>query len=310
MTTVAAIDCGTNSTRLLVHDGSRPLERLMTITRLGQGVDGSGRLAPAAMDRTLTTLRRYRDVMDRHGVERVRVATSSAARDAANRDELLTAIEDVVGAPAELLSGHDEGRLAFQGATAALDPSDGPFLLVDIGGGSTEFVVGPDPERPTEPLAVESVDVGCVRLTEKFLHSDPPLAEELANAVGTVRDHLEDVVRQIPEVTEVRRLIGVAGTVTTMAAVELGLREYDRDLVHHFVLTKEAAEDVFRTLATEPLVDRVWNPGLERERADVIVGGAIVLVGIMRHLGFGECLVSEDDILDGLAMTLLTTDIS
>jgi len=306
MTVVAAIDCGTNSTRLLIHDGSRPRERLMTITRLGEGVDGSGHLAAAAIERTLTTLRRYREVMDRHDVDRIRVTTSSAARDAANRGDLLAAIEGVLGAPAELLSGHDEGRLAFLGATAGLEPSDGPFLVVDIGGGSTEFVVGPDPDDSREAIAVRSVDMGCVRLTEKFLHSDPPLAEELSNAVGTVRDHLEDIVREVPEVVEARRLIGVAGTVTTMAAVELGLQEYDRGRIHHFLLTKAAAEDVFRTLATEALADRVWNPGLERERADIIVGGAVILVGIMRHLGFAECLVSEDDILDGLAMTLLT----
>src|SRR5205823_10879904 len=144
----------------------------------------------------------------------------------------------------------------------------------------------------------------CVRLTEKFLHSDPPAPEELSQAVSVVRDELEDVARQIPAIRDANRLVGLAGTITTMAAVEIGLQTYDRDQIHHFVLTRSAAEDVFRTLATEGRADRIANPGLEEERADVIVGGTIVLVTIMRHFGFEECLVSEDDILDGLAATL------
>lgn len=305
MTVVAAVDCGTHSTRLLVRDADRVLARLMTITRLGEGVDASGRLSGAAMDRTLATLRRYREVIEGHDVERARVTASSAVRDADNRGELLHVIEDVVGVRPHLLSGAEEGRLAFAGATATLDPAAGPFLVADIGGGSTELVVGPLPGRPAEPPVARSIDVGCVRLTEKYLQSDPPAPEELSNAVGLVRDYLEEVVREVPEVREARRLIGLAGTVTTMAAVEIGLPSYDGERIHHFVLTRAAVEDVFRTLATEPLADRVWNPGLERERADVIVGGAVILVTIMRHLGFEECLVSEHDILDGIAMSLL-----
>lgn len=298
---VAAVDCGTNSTRLLVsEDGTRTLERLMRITRLGQGVDATGRLAPDAVERTAAVLREYREVMDRLGVERVRITATSAARDAENRDEFFDVAESIVGVRPELLPGEEEGRLSFLGATAELDAADGPFLVVDIGGGSTEFVVG-----TTEPEGVVSIDVGCVRVTEKFLHHDPPAPEELSQAVSVVRDHLEDVARELPAVKEARRLVGLAGTVSTVAAVEIGLPQYDRERIHHFVLTRSAAEDVFRTLATERLDDRRHNPGLEPGRAEVIVGGAVVLVSLLRHFDFDECLVSESDILDGLVMSLV-----
>ena len=305
--TVAAIDCGTNSTRLLVAGpGGATRERLMRITRLGQGVDQERSLAPEAIGRTVEVLREYRRVMDRFGVTRVRMTATSAARDAANRDEFFDAAEDVVGVRPELLGGDEEGRLSFAGATAELDPADGPFLVVDIGGGSTELAVGPVPGRRLEPSGVVSIDVGCVRLTERFLHGDPPRPEELAQALSIVRDHIDDVQREVPAVNDAARLVGLAGTVTTVAAVEIGLAAYDRSRIHHFLLTRAAAEDVFRTLATERRSQRIHNPGLEEARADVIVGGCLVLVAIMRHFGFDECLVSEADILDGLAMTLRT----
>ena len=301
MTMLAGIDCGTNSTRLLVADGEgKTLERLMRITRLGQGVDATGRLAPEAVDRTVAVLREYREVMDRHGVERVRMTATSAARDAANRDDFFAAATEAVGVTPELLGGEEEARLSFLGATAELDPEDGPFLVADIGGGSTEFAVG----VPPEPDGVLSADIGCVRITEKFLHSDPPAPEELSQAFDVVRGHLDDVARVIPSVAEVKRLVGLAGTVTTMAAVELGLATYDRDRIHHFVLTRAAAEDVFRTLATERRADRIHNPGLEEARADVIVGGAVIVTAILRYFELDECIVSEADILDGLVMSL------
>jgi len=170
MTTVAAIDCGTNSTRLLVSDGSgKPLERLMRITRLGQGVDRTRRLAPEAIERTVSVLGEYREVMDRFGVESARMTATSAARDAANRDQFFDAAEAVIGVRPELLTGDEEGRLSFLGAVSDLDPGDGPFLVVDIGGGSTEIAVVSD-----VPVGVVTADVGCVRITEKFLDSDPP----------------------------------------------------------------------------------------------------------------------------------------
>jgi exopolyphosphatase/guanosine-5'-triphosphate,3'-diphosphate pyrophosphatase len=299
--TLAAIDCGTNSTRLLVADeDGRTVERLMRITRLGQGVDATGRLAEEAIRRTVAVLQEYRGVMDGHGVERVRMTATSAARDAANREEFFRAATEAVGVSPELLGGDEEGRLSFLGATAELRADDGPFLVADIGGGSTEFAVG----TTYPPEGVLSTDIGCVRLTEKFLHSDPPAPEELSQAFDIVRGHLDDVARVIPSVADVRRFVGLAGTVTTMAAVELGLATYDKDRIHHFVLTRAAAEDVFRTLATERRSLRIHNPGLEEARADVIVGGAVILVGIMRYFDFAECLVSEADILDGLVRSL------
>ncbi|HEX6596227.1 MAG TPA: Ppx/GppA phosphatase family protein [Acidimicrobiales bacterium] len=298
---VAAIDCGTNSTRVLVADAeANALDRRMRITRLGQGVDATGILAPEAIERTLDVLREYREVMDGHGVTTVRMTATSAARDAANRDEFFAPAAAIIGSPPELLSGEDEARLSFRGAVAELDSDGGPFLVVDIGGGSTEFSVG-----MTEPEGVVSVDIGCVRITEKFLRGDPPTAVELSQALSVVRDYLDDVARDIPTAKDARQLVGLAGTVTTVAAVEQGLAEYDRDRIHHFVLTRAAAEDVFRTLATEKRADRVHNPGLEAGRADVIVGGTAILVAIMRYFEHDTCLVSESDILDGLVLSLL-----
>ena len=303
MSRVAAIDIGTNSVRLLVADvegtSSRdakivPLDRRMRITRLGQGVDGSRALAPDAIERTVVVLREYRDALAEHGVTQVRATATSAARDASNRDEFFAAAHDALGVTLELLSGEEEAALSFLGATADLD-APAPYLVVDIGGGSTEFVLGTD-----APVGLVSLDMGCVRITEQFLHSDPPAPEELSNAVAVVRDLVAEVPRVIPGALDAVTLVGLAGTVTTVAAVEQGLPEYDPEKIHHFHLTREAAEDVFRTLATESAEQRRHNPGLEPGRVDVIVGGAAVLVGIFRVLGFDDMLVSEADILDGL----------
>jgi exopolyphosphatase/guanosine-5'-triphosphate,3'-diphosphate pyrophosphatase len=275
MSTVAAVDCGTNSTRLLIDDEGRTVERLMHITRLGQGVDATGRLAPEAIERTMAVLVEYRQAMDRHGVERVRMTATSAARDADNREDF------------------------FAGATADLDPADGPFLVVDIGGGSTEFAVGTE-----ECEGAMSIDIGCVRLTEKFLLHDPPQADELSACLSVVQTYLDDVARDLPAVLAAKTFVGLAGTVSTVAAVELGLADYDRDAIHHLELSHEAVEDVFRTLATETRVQRLANPGMEEARADVIVGGCCILVKLMRQFGLATCLVSEADILDGLVASI------
>ena len=286
--TAAAIDIGTNSTRLLVAGARRT-----TITRLGRGVDRTGRLDDDAVARTLAVLREYGEVLRAHGADRVRAVATSAARDAANRDAFLDAAAALLGTRPELLTGEDEGRLAYLGATAELDPADGPFLVFDIGGGSTEFALAEQ---------VLSIDVGAVRLTEQWLHGDPPTAEELSMAVSVVRAHLEDVTRELPAAKQARTVVGLAGTVTTVAAVELG--GYDRAAVHHLRLTRAAAEDVFRTLATESLADRRANPGLQADRADIIVGGCCILVGILRHLDLEEIVVSEADLLDGILASI------
>ena len=298
MSRVAAIDCGTNSIRLLIADkvggGLQDLHREMRIVRLGQGVDATGHFAPEALARTKAALVDYAELLSSFEVPKVRMVATSAARDAANRDEFFTAASDALGVVPELLSGEEEAELSFLGATADLD-APAPYLVVDIGGGSTEFVLGTD-----APQGLVSLDMGCVRVTEQFLHSDPPAPEELSNAVAMVRDLVAEVPRVVPGVADAATLVGLAGTVTTVAAVELGLHEYDPARTHHFRLTRAAAEDVFRTLALEAAATRAHNPGLEPGRVDVIVGGCAVLVGILRVLGFDEVLVSEADILDGL----------
>ena len=295
----AAIDCGTNSTRLLVHDGTQPLERLMRITRLGEGVNETRTLTAGAIERTSAVLREYREVMDRHGVTKTRLTATSAARDATNRDDFFGAAEQIIGVTPTLLSGQEEGRLSFLGATAELDPALGPFLVVDIGGGSTEFSYG-----TTECEFARSVDMGCVRFTEKYIEHDPPRPEELLACLSVAEAYIDEVRREYPAMAEARTFVGLAGTVATAAAVEIGLESYDRDQIHHFLLTRRAVEDVFRTLATEPRSDRIHNPGLEAGRADVIVGGLCVLVQLMRQLDLANCVVSESDILDGLVMSM------
>ena len=299
---IGAIDIGTNSVRLLVADTDgvgraahiNTIDRRMRITRLGQGVNASRHLHPDAIGRTLEVLSEYRSVLDDLGAQRFRCTATSAARDSDNREEFFDPAARILGDAPELLSGEDEARLSFLGATMdVIAPA--PYLVVDIGGGSTELIVG-----TTEPDGLISLDIGCVRLTEQFLHADPPAPEELSQALDVVRAHMVDAERAMPGIRSAKTLIGLAGTVTTVAAIELGLVTYDRDRIHHFRLTKSAVEDVFRTLAIETNAQRSHNPGLEPGRVDVIVGGIVALVAIMRTFGFDEVLVSESDILDGL----------
>ena len=305
---VAAIDLGTNSVRLLVTDASGcALERRADITRLGAGLPATGRLSAAGCDATVALLRQHRRLLDRHVVTALRVVATAAARRASDASSFLERAADAIGAPIEILSGDDEGRLSFAGATADLAPADGPFLVVDVGGGSTELVVGTT--RPAVGAAdgVEaamSIDLGCVTLTEAELHHDPPLPEELANAVGAAADALADAWRLAPALRQAATLVGVGGTITTLAAVELGLSVYDRDRVHGLLLERAMVEDAFRALATEALVDRVHNPGLPRDRADVIVAGLCIVVALMRNLPAAEMRVSDADLLDALAASL------
>jgi exopolyphosphatase / guanosine-5'-triphosphate,3'-diphosphate pyrophosphatase len=304
-TAIAAIDCGTNSTRLLVADATgRPLERLMRITRLGQGVDATGRLAPEAIDRCVAVLTEFRQVMDRLDVGRGRLAATSAARDAANGAEFLTAAGRTTGLEPELLTGVDEGRLSLTGAVADLDPADGPFLVLDIGGGSTELVAGDGPDDPD--LAAVSLQLGCVRLSERFLTTDPPTPEELAAARHEVVAQLDRAVAEHPRFTGNHRLVGLAGTVSTLASVHLGMADYDRDRIHHTVLRARDVRHWYGLLAADTARDRLARPGMVPGRQDVIVGGVLILDTVIERLGFDECLVSEADILDGLVASQLT----
>jgi exopolyphosphatase/guanosine-5'-triphosphate,3'-diphosphate pyrophosphatase len=301
---VAAVDCGTNSTRLLIADRTgRPLERLTRITRLGAGVDATGELSNDAIDRCLSVLTEYRHVMDGLGVDNGRLVATSAARDASNGDEFLQSAAEVTGLVPELLTGIEEGRLSMAGAVSDLDPSDGPFLVLDIGGGSTELVTGSGPDD-ADLLAV-SLQLGCVRITERDLFSDPPTQSELEHAEAMIAELLDQTVAEHPRFLAAHRLVGLAGTVTTLASLQLGLDEYDRDQIHHAVLTASDVYDWYRTLASEIRSARLDRAGMVPGREDVIVGGAMILTAVMTRFGFDECLVSEADILDGMVASLL-----
>lgn len=311
---LAALDCGTNSTRLLIVDpAGRVLERCMVITRLGEGVDATHKLSPEAITRTVDVLRDFRHLMDRHGVTRARLVATSAARDAANAEEFLEPAEAATGVRPELLTGLEEGRLSFAGATAHLPPDrrgGGPVLVVDIGGGSTEIAVGEVPvaRGPSGDVVgrvtAVSLDVGCVRLTERFLHHDPPLPSELAAARAVVDAELARVRTLLPPLLPGGTLIGLAGTVSTLAALARRVERYDRALIHHAVLTRGDVDAWLGRLATEGRGDRLARPGMVEGRADVIVGGVLVLAAVMALFERTECLVSEDDILDGLVDSL------
>ncbi len=297
----AGIDCGTNSTRLIIGDGTTTFEREMTITGLGRGVDATGRLSDEGIQRVQEALAGYRGIMDNYELAGVRMTATSAARDAENREDFFAVSEQTVGVRPELISGEEEAELSFLGATAELDPADGPFLVFDIGGGSTEFAVG-----GSRMEGGISTDMGSVRFTEKYVESDPPRPEELVACLSVAETHLDDVAREVPMAMGARQLVGLAGTVSTAAAVEIGLAEYDRDKIHHFRLTRDAVEDVYRTLVTESREDRKFNPGLEEGRVDTIVGGMCILARIVRYFDAEDILVSESDILDGLILSQMS----
>ncbi len=299
---VAAIDVGTNSTRLLVAEanasGFRSLERRNTITRLGEGVDRRRALAPEALARTLSVIADYAAVCGEYGVEKMRVTGTSAVRDARNRDEFFEAVRVLTGEEPQMLSGQEEGRATFLGACSDLH-IDGPVLVFDIGGGSTEFILGRG-----RPETIVSLDFGCVRMFEKHLHSDPPTEDEMESLRDEVRDALEPA-RQKLDVTSGTRLVGVAGTVTQLAMLKAGLAEYDPDVTHHMTLTHSDVRAIARRLGSLPYEKRTRVKGLESGRVDVIVAGAEILLAVMDCFDATEVLVSEMDILDGLVLEVL-----
>jgi exopolyphosphatase/guanosine-5'-triphosphate,3'-diphosphate pyrophosphatase len=311
---VAAIDCGTNSLRLLVADvdpGRRTLsdvERRMEIVRLGQGVDATGRLAPDALDRTFGVLTEYAAIIAASSVRAVRMVATSATRDAANADEFTAGVTRVLGTAPEVLTGSKEAALSFAGATAELvgQAADGaqiaaPYLVTDIGGGSTEFVLGGGPGAGG--LAVCSVDIGCVRLTERHLHSDPPSAAQIAAATADIDTAVGRAAAAV-QAKRARTLVGLAGSVTTVAGIALGLPAYDPGRIHHSRIAAGQVHEVSGMLLGMTTAQRreigVMHPG----RADVIGAGALVLDRIITLLGFAEVVVSEHDILDGIAWSL------
>ncbi|MFJ9207058.1 exopolyphosphatase [Streptomyces sp. NPDC102264] len=312
MTRVAAIDCGTNSIRLLVADAHPEtgelvdLDRRMKIVRLGQGVDRTGRLAPEALERTFAACREYAAVIKEHGAERVRFVATSASRDAENRDEFVGGILDILGVEPEVITGDQEAAYSFTGATKELGPADGDsYLVVDIGGGSTEFVVGDDRVR-----AARSVDIGCVRLTERHLVrdgvvSDPPTEREITAIRADIEAAL-DLAEQTVPLREARTLVGLAGSVTTVAAIALGLTEYDSAAIHHSVIRYDQVQEITTRLLHATHAQRAAIPVMHPGRVDVIGAGALVLLAIMERTGAQEVVVSEHDILDGIAWAAAT----
>jgi len=298
LSALGAIDIGTNSVRLLVTDAAgNELERLMRMTRLGQGVDVTGELAPEAIARTVAVLSDYLARMRAHGVTRVRAVATSAARDARNGSQFFDAAQAALGTRPELLSGDAEARLSFHGATLGLPQDQGPFLVIDLGGGSTEFVLGTE-----APEAAISLQMGCVRMSERHLHGDPPTTAQVAACEADVRRELERV-RVVLDPRHARTVIGLAGTVTALSAMQLGLSRYDATRTHHSRLRAEQVSALCARLAAATVAAR-RELLVEPARAEVIVGGAIVLATTMKELGLSELLVSENDILDGLAASL------
>lgn len=303
MTRVAAIDCGTNSIRLLVADADPEtgelvdLDRRMIIVRLGQGVDRTGRLAPEALERTFAACREYAAVIKEHGAEKLRFVATSASRDAENRDEFVRGVLDILGVEPEVITGDQEAEFSFTGATGGL-PGHEERLVVDIGGGSTEFVVGEE-----RVLAARSVDIGCVRLTERHIHNDPPTAGEIAAIRSDIRAALDLAEETVP-LREARTLVGLAGSVTTVAGIALGLDSYDSAKIHHARIPYEQVVRISDTLLEstheQRAAYRVMHPG----RVDVIGAGALVLREIMERIGAREVVVSEHDILDGIAWSV------
>lgn len=299
---VAAIDVGTNSTRLLVGeehpDLFRTIERRMIITRLGQGVDRTRRLQPEALQRTLKVVAEYAASCGELGVERLRVIGTSAVRDAVNRSEFFDGVRKLTGQSPELLSGEEEARATFLGVRSDLFERD-PIVVVDIGGGSTELSYGTD-----EPERLISLDVGCVRMFEKHLASDPPSASELDALRAEVNEQLAKAKAQLG-IPSGSPLVGVAGTVTQLATLKAGLTKEDPSVVHHMALTHGDVRRLARRLETLPAEKRSRVKGLEAGRVDVIVAGAEILQAVMEAFDAPEVLVSEKDILDGLIIQLL-----
>ena len=299
---VAAIDIGKNSTNLLIVDPEgNEIVREVNVTRLGKGVAAAGMLDDDAIAATVEQLAIYASLLKQHNVETFRVTATEACRRASNAHIFLDQAETLLGKRPEIISGIVEGQLAYRGALSKLEPHNGTTIVVDIGGGSTEVMIG----IGNELQHTVSFPFGAVVLTETELHRNPPRPEELTNAIGFVTDFMDDLVREQPQVLEATRVVGVAGTIVTIAAVELGIARFDPVALHGMTLTREAAEDVFRTLATESLIDRKSNPGLPAERADVIVGGCCALVGIMRRLRLPSITVSVHNLLDGVVQHIL-----
>jgi len=299
---VAAIDCGTNSIRLLIADidGSnfREVVRDMEIVRLGQGVDESGQFHPDAIARTLAAVDKFAAEIAKRGVEKIRFCATSATRDATNRHLFVDGVRDRLGIELEVISGDEEAALSFAGAIKDLDPSSGPFLVVDIGGGSTEFVFG-----TSRVEAALSVNIGCVRMTERHFASDPATAEQIESARTDIQAAIAQAAAIVP-ITQAKTLVAVAGTATTVAAAALNLPEYDRYAIHLSRISAKQTHDAATMFATSAREQRLALGYMHPGRVDVIAAGSLVLSEIMKSTGASEFVASESDILDGMAFSL------
>ncbi len=299
---VAAIDCGTNSIRLLIADidgnNFREVVRDMEIVRLGQGVDETGQFHPDAIARTLAAVDKFAAEIAKRGVEKIRFCATSATRDATNRHLFVDGVRDRLGIELEVISGDEEAALSFAGAIKDLDPSNGPFLVVDIGGGSTEFVFGTSTVE-----AARSVNIGCVRMTERHFASDPATAEQIELARIDIQAAIAQAAAVVP-ITQAKTLVAVAGTATTVAAAALDLPEYDRYAIHLSRISAQQTHDAATMFATSTREQRLALGYMHPGRVDVIAAGSLVLSEIMKATGASEFVASESDILDGMAFSL------
>lgn len=315
MPRLAAIDCGTNSIRLLIADvtdgTTTEVLRTMKIVRLGQGVDATGELAPEALERTQQALEEYVEIMKREHVTDLRMVATSATRDASNREAFFgmaaKLLGDVVpGSQAEVITGEEEAALSFQGAVADLPADQGPFCVIDLGGGSTEFVVG---DAEGNIAGAFSAQMGCVRVTERIMRSDPPTETEVEIAADLVKDQISTATTLVP-ISEARTFVGCAGTFTTIAALALGLEAYDPQEIHGARLRLEGLRPILEQLITSDAATRRQQPVIHEGRADVIAGGAVVVSGILDMMedlaGATELVISEKDILDGIIASIAT----
>lgn len=303
MSRVAAVDCGTNSIRLLIADitgdNFKEVLRTMEIVRLGQGVDQNKAFQPDAIDRTLNAVRLFKDQIASKGVEKIRFCATSATRDATNRNLFIDGVRDILGIEVEVIPGEEEAELSFIGATKELRQSDSPFLVVDIGGGSTEFVFGSE-----KVDFAKSVNIGCVRMSERHLNTQPPSMAQIAQAIVDIDIAIAQAAAVVP-ITTAKTLVAVAGTATTVAAAALELNDYDRHMIH---LSRISAINVHKVAASFQSMnkDQIASLGfMHPGRVDVITAGSLVLSRIMAATGASEFVASESDILDGMAWSLI-----
>jgi exopolyphosphatase / guanosine-5'-triphosphate,3'-diphosphate pyrophosphatase len=299
---VAAIDCGTNSIRLLIADidgnNFREVVRDMEIVRLGQGVDETGQFHPDAIARTLAAVDKFAAEIAKRGVEKIRFCATSATRDATNRHLFVDGVRERLGIELEVISGDEEAALSFAGAIKDLDPSNGPFLVVDIGGGSTEFVFGTSTVE-----AARSVNIGCVRMTERHFATDPATPEQIEAARSDIQAAIAQAAAIVP-ITQAKTLVAVAGTATTVAAAALDLPDYDRYAIHLSRISAQQTHDAATMFATSTREQRLALGYMHPGRVDVIAAGSLVLSEIMKATGADEFVASESDILDGMAFSL------